>query len=182
MSRTEPRRELVCNRCNSKFVAFSRRPPSRCPPCQRKHKNSRSNIWKASKDPNKKIGVGSGGNQWGANNHQWKGGKDVWTKYKGRYRTRCLKKWSSVCAVPLCGVTKIEVHHVNGNAEDCNVTNTVPLCHDHHWTVHRNKRSDATQLRERLLELIPKKCRIEIAEKIGDTILINMAIRGEGQV
>ena len=104
----------------------------------------------------------------------------MYTKYRGNYRHRCLKRWSKKCCVPGCLELRIQIHHIDGDSENCESVNLVPLCHTHHWNVHVRKRMTVDQLMKKFLELLPKECRIKIAEKIGDPRLITLAIRGEG--
>jgi hypothetical protein len=47
------------------------------------------------------------------------------------YRTICFKKWDKVCAI--CGWNiSLEIHHIDGNHENNNEENLIPLCPNHH--------------------------------------------------
>ena len=60
-------------------------------------------------------------------------------KYKN-YRTICFKNHKKVCVV--CGEDKIvTVHHVDGNHQNNDITNLVPLCPTHHQYWHSKYRN-----------------------------------------
>lgn len=178
--RTEPLRHLQCCDCPRSFTCRSRRKPARCPRCTRKYNSQRQMIWRSRQDPTVRMGVGSGGRQWGPANHQWRGGEAAWTKYRGAYRRRCLRRWHNRCLVPGCctATDRVQAHHIDGDSQNCAESNLVPLCHAHHWQVHRTKRPSREVLVQRLLALVPQKCRIKIAEKTGNPWLFQ-ATRGE---
>ncbi len=178
--RSEPLRECQCQLCGIGFEARARRIPRFCPLCKEKYNSQRQMRWRASKNPNVRMGVGSGGRQWGSDNHQWKGGVEVYTKYRGNYRSRCFKRWDRRCVVPGCKHQNIQIHHLNGVADDYESTNLVPVCFRHHWAIHSKRRLTETELLVRFLNLIKTESRIKIAEKIGNPRLMSLAIRGEG--
>lgn len=180
--RSEPLRKCQCQNqmCGKRFEARARRIPRLCPLCKKKFQSQKQMQWRASRDPTIRMGVGSGGRQWGQDNHQWKGGVEVYTKYRGNYRHRCLKRWDRQCVVPGCKHRDIQVHHLNGDVECCESTNLVPLCSKHHWRIHYKRRLTETELLVRFLDLIKTESRIKIAEKIGNPRLMSLAIRGEG--
>ena len=177
LSHAKIERILTCVMCKKKFKFVGRTKAKYCPTCRKKQNVINTQKCQLKRNPDKKIGVGSGGNQFGSNNHQWK--KDraaVATQYRTNYRLRCFKIWDTQCVINdgECD-GHIEVHHIDGDNTNFDSSNLIPLCFHHHWIVH-GKRCRGNELVERL-ETIWPNCRIKIAEKIGNP---EMGIRPEG--
>ena len=69
----------------------------------------------------------------GENNPNWKAEQSEWG-----YRKLCFSKWSKKCLV--CGFDKIvEVHHLDENHNNNDISNLVPLCPNHHKMFHTKK-------------------------------------------
>jgi hypothetical protein len=110
----------------------------------------------------KAPGVGTGGDQRGVANPNWKGGR---SSYKAGYRVICFQTWPRECA--RCGaVEKIAVHHIDGDKQNNRPDNLVPLCSGCHRKVHAAVRPTAEQLWQALLTVWPEG-RSKIAEKTG---------------
>ena len=66
----------------------------------------------------------------GENNPNYKSEKSEWG-----YRKICFSHWEKKCI--LCGFDKVvEVHHLDYNNKNNNKDNLVPLCPNHHATLH----------------------------------------------
>lgn len=87
--------------------------------------------YRAKKDPSVKVGVGSGGNQKGKNNHMWKGGKAIYKKiYTEAYPERFCR---------ICGCNNKEllvIHHLDRDRNNSNLDNLVELCKSCHKLIH----------------------------------------------
>lgn len=96
----------------------------------KKHKSESIMRQRAAKDPNIALGVGSGGNQWGEKNHQYKGGRSD-------YR-RCFKhEHPDQRCCEICTSTRnLVVHHVDKNRRNNRSTNLMMLCRSCHAQVH----------------------------------------------
>jgi hypothetical protein len=128
---SKPVREVVCENCGVVFTHHGRGRCKNCPVCREVKNKQRVADWQT-KHRTKNPGVGSGGAQWGENNHQYTGGK---SGYKGSYRSRCFKNHEPVCI--LCSSERhIDVHHINGDKTDYSASNLVPLCKSCHKKVH----------------------------------------------
>jgi rubredoxin len=61
-----------------------------------------------------------------------------WRKHATHYRTICKHNHNMTCIV--CGFDKvIDVHHVDGNHDNNDYKNLVPLCPNHHQLFHSKK-------------------------------------------
>ena len=82
-------------------------------------------------------GKGSGSNQWGKNNHQYKNGLGSYKKvFDERFR------YKKCCA--MCGADEFVIHHMDGNRKNNDIDNLVPLCRPCHskWhEIHKNFKS-----------------------------------------
>jgi hypothetical protein len=132
-------------------------------------------LYRAQRDKCIKIGVGSGGNQWGKDNHRWKDVKN--SIYKGSYRSRCFKTWEKKCVIDNNCEGSIQVHHIDGNCINLHDDNLKPLCHKHHWMIHAKRGLTSEQLRYKLCHILVENGRSKIAEKIGNP---ETGIRPEG--
>ena len=51
------------------------------------------------------------------------------------YRKKCFTEWEHKCV--LCGYDKIvDVHHIDENKKNNDITNLIPLCPNHHMELH----------------------------------------------
>lgn len=123
-------KEFVCRRCGKTFTWRARKMYF-CPDCARKEKSEYVMRNRAKKDPSVKIGVGSGGNQWGKKNHQFRGGG--WN-YKGIYATHHEDE------VPHCEICfstdNLCIHHIDKNHSNNDPENLIMLCRRCHAKVH----------------------------------------------
>lgn len=134
---------LTCVDCNKSFTFKGRTKALRCTDCRKKHDSRMVMVYKQEKDPSIKLGAGSGGNQWGENNHAWDPDADYHghERYTGNYSIRCYKVWDKKCC--LCnrkhgnGII-IDVHHINGKRDDFSIDNFIPLCRNHHSILHKH--------------------------------------------
>ena len=67
-------KQFSCRRCGTTFMLRARK-AYYCPECRKKHASEYVMQKRAEKDPAVKVGVGSGGNQRGKKNHQFKDGR-----------------------------------------------------------------------------------------------------------
>jgi len=68
---------------------------------------------------------------------------------KTDYRKLALKYHEPKCVI--CGFSElIEIHHIDRNRQNNEITNLIPLCCNHHRLLHSKKCSD--ELRESILE------------------------------
>lgn len=162
---TRPSRLVTCKDCGVSFTYFGRGRCYRCAQCRKINNTKRSWDHMVAKGRIRNPGVGSGGAQFGEQNHQWCGGTRL--VYLANYRLRCFRHWKPVCVV--CQQDyDIEVHHVDGDGKNHSSTNLIPLCHEHHWRVHHQRRQSAEQLIASLERIWPN-CRFKIAEKTGNS-------------
>ena len=165
-----PQKVLVCEDCHRPFTFTGRTRAHRCVVCRKKYGSIRQMQWRVSRDPTIKIGAGSGGAQWGKDNHEWKPEEDhKSTKYHGSYRIRCAKNWDiPVCAA--CGATGlIHVHHIDGNPDNVKPGNLIPLCVPCHLgKIHRKKWKTELEFIRETMAILPEECRSKIAELSGE--------------
>lgn len=123
-------KEFICRRCGKKFT-WKAKKMYFCPDCGRKEKSEYVMRHRAGKDPSVKMGVGSGGNQWGENNHQFRGG--FWN-YKKIYADQ--HKGEVPCC-EICNSTEnLCIHHLDKNHSNNAPENLVRLCRKCHAKVH----------------------------------------------
>ena len=73
------------------------------------------------------------------------------------YRTICFSEWEQCCNI--CGFDKIiSVHHIDGNHNNNDIQNLIPLCPNHHHMVHSKEWGDETK--ELIEQLIRDKWEI----------------------
>lgn len=178
LSHASVSRAVVCVDCVSAFTYAGRGRKLRCEACCKKHASVYQMQWRAARDPSIKIGVGSGGNQWGADNSQWKPEYEHKnTKYKGNYRTRCFKRFGKECL----GVGQhrggLEAHHIDGNPDNFSRDNLIPLCNACHWSAHRRKWKRSSEYIAATYAILSQDGRNKIAELSGNT---EMSTRTEG--
>lgn len=125
----ETRRE-VCIKCNN--VILSKRSKKFC--SDRCRNAYRSYKWRIKKGLIKKPGVGSGGNQFGSNNHQYTG------KSGAGGCMRAMRELPNICN--RCGSTKFLVaHHIDHNRKNNELSNFEILCKRCHQKHHENRDS-----------------------------------------
>jgi len=177
-----PTRILKCVDCGKEFTFKGRTRKHRCKLCRpswlKNYQKRKANeyIYKAGGKPN----VGSGGNQWGTTNHQWRPANEHAGSYAANYRKRCYSLWPKRCIA--CDSTKgIQVHHIDGNPSNYEETNLIPLCWLHHIKqIHYKKWNTKEEYVEAFYSMLEKVCRTKIAEKIWNPD-IQEGIRGEVQ-
>lgn len=77
-----------------------------------------------------KMGVGSGGNQWGRNNHRYKTGR---SRYKEVFDRENPEK--RVCEI--CKSDRfLVVHHVDGDRKNNSQDNLIKVCRRCHAKIH----------------------------------------------
>ena len=173
-----PLKTLVCVDCGSYFTFKGRTRKHRCTSCHSKWNVLRTTLHRAKRCPTMRVGVGSGGNQWGPSNHSWLTPEErILRNYKFPYRKRAIAFWGGSCVVTGCTATDVHVHHVDGDTWNIELRNLIPLCKCHHWTQHRKRGLSKAQRQELLFTIWPEG-RIKIAELSGETG--TPAIRTEG--
>lgn len=165
---SKPSRMVMCLDCGHEFVHYGRGRRYRCTRCQKRNARDRSRACAVRKGRIKNPGVGSGGAQWGKDNHRWKSPElRKTTKYKGNYRLRCFKRWGSSCVACSSDVSVV-AHHINGDPNNYQDNNLVPLCHECHKKVHSRKpMKTEKQHKEALFKLWPSG-RNQIADHAGN--------------
>ena len=69
----------------------------------------------------------------GENNPNWKSEKSEWG-----YRKLCFDNWPKKCLI--CDFDMVvEVHHLDGNHDNNDENNLIPLCPNHHRAIHTKK-------------------------------------------
>lgn len=152
--------ELVCKGCGVMFI-YERarkgggRVRSFCDSCgsSRREASLKKAMDSYREKKGQKVGVGSGGNQWGEKNPLWKGGHSL-------YRKTCLLSHGEVCVH--CGSgDRVVAHHINENRSDGSPENLRPVC----WKCHQNVEHRGLEFRD---EKGRYKSRSKTAEKIGE--------------
>ena len=123
-------KQFICRLCGKPIILKARKSYF-CETCRKKKRSHDVMACRAAKNPNIGIGVGSGGNQRGANNHGYKDGlshyRDVYFGLNSRTR---------YCEV--CGSQAfIVVHHIDKNRRNNSPDNLIMLCRSCHAKVHR---------------------------------------------
>lgn len=161
---------LTCLDCRKPFTFVGRTSRKRCLECAYNYKSTSVMKRRAAKNPAVKIGVGSGGNQWGISNHSWNPN----STYRGvgrvdsvEARGVCSMIWPKECV--LCkDTTLVQAHHIDGNWRDNRPKNLIFLCKSCHKKLHQKTRIKTPgALIKSLFNLWPEG-RIKIAEKIGN--------------
>ncbi len=128
--RRKPNKILVCEACGKSVLKYQR-PSSRllrfCS-IECRHENLRGR--KHSAEHIKK--------QSGENCNFWKG--DTASQKAGR--TRALRKFKVAPSCEMCGVTKSERHHIDGDTLNNDISSICFLCHTHHMRAHKLARAE----------------------------------------
>lgn len=122
-------KEFVCRRCGTHFCLRARH-AYYCHPCARKHTSEVVMQKRAAKNPQVALGVGSGGNQWGRNNHCYKDGQSAYRRNFERANPRHL--YCEICS----GTQNLVVHHVDQNRKNSRLENLMALCRSCHAKAH----------------------------------------------
>jgi 5-methylcytosine-specific restriction endonuclease McrA len=119
-------RHGLCMKCDGQIPSDKYRNAKYCSTKCRNAYNSYK--WRVSKGLIEKPGVGSGGNQLGENNHQYKTGI-------GSYSTKAFKRYGRQCN--RCkSTTNLLVHHINHDRSNNNIENLEVLCKKCHQNHH----------------------------------------------
>lgn len=74
-----------------------------------------------------------------------------WKDNHTGYRTIAFHHYGKKCAI--CGFDKVvEVHHIDRNRDNNDVSNLIPLCPNHHVMLHRSKYGD--EVKQQINELM----------------------------
>jgi 5-methylcytosine-specific restriction endonuclease McrA len=131
--------QKTCADCGSSYEATGRN-QKRCSSCAHEVAVARS---RAYYDKFYRTGQGSGGNQQGENNHQWKGGTSPKIYRRTKFESTTDRKCER-CGVDLSGVIGTRygrglwtVHHKDGDDTNRSPENLELLCKRCHQTEHR---------------------------------------------
>ena len=140
-----------------------------CPACRLDFNVRRQMQWRARVNPTVQAGVGSGGGQFGHNNHQYTVGKgsearEVFRGYtSSTYRTIARRLWGDRCVV--CGSDAVrDVHHLDKNPYNNSASNIIPLCRDCHVKMHGSKWHGST-----VAEVVENKDRL-LSQAVKDRL------------
>ena len=134
---------FTCRICNEEFSKQTRSYAYYCDKCRKEKRRVSAYNRAVESGRIKSPGVGSGGNQWGPNNHQWSGFS---AEYSYRHHSKDDSCW-------MCGSTKYLVrHHIDLNRKNNEKTNITTVCRSCHSKLHRlidniNSRSKTTLIR-----------------------------------
>lgn len=117
-------RRAVCIRCSTKLTGQQRKfCSSKC----------RSYYHHLINGKFKNPGVGSGGNQWGKNNHQYKNGI-------GTFRKKAFQNYENICN-KCKAKNNLLVHYIDENRNNNNLENLEILCKRCHQLHHEKRNS-----------------------------------------
>lgn len=117
-----------CVLCNELIYVKTTR--KYCSICKKKANVIKVMRYRSNKDPNIKVGVGSGGNQKGSKNPYYKGG---YSQYKEKYRKYKPKRYCEVCG----SKKHLLIHHKDGNRKNGEIKNLIELCRSCHAKEHQ---------------------------------------------
>lgn len=127
--------EKTCTECGMFFKAKTRGRHLFCEVCSTKH------ILDSAKKHGKRlgvlVGVGSGGAQAGAANSRWNPQSPFHGQHviQLKYRDICFLYFKKECCI--CSSSgSIDVHHIDGQADDPRIENLMPMCRRCHNKVH----------------------------------------------
>lgn len=124
-------RVFKCERCNTEFIKHTtnRKQFRFCDKCVEDIKEETYIYNKIQKYGTAANLVGSGGNQWGENNPNWKDGISKENDYRGKFRgpNECY----------FCGRTNsVDIHHLDRNHDNNDKKNLIQLCRSCHKRLH----------------------------------------------
>lgn len=129
-------RNVVCTDCGQAFVYNGRGGIKRCLECRKLDQRKRTQSYCIKTGKVKNPGVGSGGAQFGEQNHQWLLPEQRKPSTGPPYRNMAIKHFGKYCYV--CGVQDgVHIHHIDGDRRNRDFNNLIPLCLKHHWACHR---------------------------------------------
>ena len=120
---------FTCKNCGKEFTKETRSYAYYCNDCRKiiNRKNALKHAYKTGRI--KKPGVGSGGNQYGPNNH-------MWSHFTGEYSYKNIKSLPNKCE--LCNAdTNLCVHHKDKNRHNNTRENLIVLCRSCHAKIHK---------------------------------------------
>ena len=145
-----------------------------CPACLREERVRAVMECRVQHDPNVKVGVGSGGNQVGSNNHSYNensrlhGFRLLVKGYStSHYKEMARRLWGPKCVI--CGSLEcIHVHHINFDKTDNSSHNIVPVCERCHNNIHSKRRMPASVIEEKFFSVVPNEIvtRLEHLKKL----------------
>lgn len=119
-------RHGLCLKCGGQIPSTKYRNAKYCSAKCRAAYNALKHAYKTGRIKN--PGVGSGGAQWGKDNHQYKTGI-------GTFRKKAIEAHGEFCN--RCGSTQeIEVHHIDENRNNNKLSNLEVLCKQCHRNHH----------------------------------------------
>lgn len=122
-------KEFICRICGCRYRMKARK-SFYCNECGRKKRSMDVMLRRKREHPETVIGCGSGGNQQGEKNHNYKNGLS-------HYRDNFLKWNPDICQCEICGsVDYLVVHHVDQNRKNNKPENLMMLCRSCHAQVH----------------------------------------------
>jgi len=123
-------KKFTCKICGVEFIRKARY-AYYCKTCRKKHDSIKVMEKRKQKNPEIQMGVGSGGNQWGENNHMFKDGLS-------KYRKVCLTHYEYDHSCFICNSTRfVVVHHIDGDRTNNILENLVMICRSCHAKVHK---------------------------------------------
>jgi len=169
-------KKLVCTNCKTEFEFKGRTSALYCKAC-RKVKNKEKNTRYSIKHGRVvRSGIGSGNTQWGPFNHRYNKNSAYNINNPNRanigyyapdYRRVCLRKYPKCCVICASEV-KIDIHHIDGDPLNSDITNLVPVCESCHMGKLHNKRQETVEERlatfEDVCPWLKKERRSKIAE------------------
>lgn len=124
-------REFTCERCNKVFIKHTtnRKKFRFCDECVNQIKEETYIYCKIQETGTAANIIGSGGNQEGAKNPNWKGGITKERDYKSKFRgpNECY----------FCGrINSVDIHHLDTNHDNNDKKNLIQLCRSCHKRLH----------------------------------------------
>ncbi len=87
----------------------------------------------------------------GQNNPNYKDG----SRGERVYRTICFEHYEYICSIPGCDWDiVVDVHHIDGNHDNNDLSNLIPLCPNHHKLVHMNQGEEIRKLVKSIPSLV----------------------------
>lgn len=122
-------KSFKCRRCGIEFRRKAKK-CYYCDTCVKKVNSERVMLRRSIEQPWVKMGVGSGGNQYGANNHRYKDGRS-------HYKDVFNRENPDVSECEICGSQRyLVVHHIDKNRKNNARENLVKVCRSCHSKIH----------------------------------------------